>query len=333
MNPKISIIVPIYNMEQYLERCVDSILSQTYKDFEIILVDDGSTDNSGIICDDYAEKDQRIKVIHKKNGGISSARNAGIKLSKGQWLLFIDSDDCVKPDYVMSFFTPFPPQSKHIIIQGQTVIAQDKTYLYKINEKTYDKEDIPLAIAEQEVFLHGSTYSKIYEARIVKEHQILFNESLYGMEDLLFNFEYFKYMDGMSFKSDVGYCYYECNNGLHTKYQALNSEILLYDEYVAKSKPFWYYNGRETRTKTHIFFMMARVIKTACDCYPYSKDTLNMLRNHFENDVKLYGLNERDCSFRIRFYVVALFSKSYRALYNSRALIRFAKKLKASFLK
>ena len=98
MNPKISIIVPIYNMEQYLERCVDSILSQTYKNFEVILVNDGSTDNSGNICDDYAKKDQRIKVIHKKNGGISSARNAGIKLSKGQWLLFIDRDDCVKPD-------------------------------------------------------------------------------------------------------------------------------------------------------------------------------------------------------------------------------------------
>ena len=98
MNPKISIIVPIYNMEQYLERCVDSILSQTYKDFEVILVNDGSTDNSDIICDDYAKKDQRIKVIHKRNGGLSSARNAGIKLSKGQWLLFIDSDDCVKPD-------------------------------------------------------------------------------------------------------------------------------------------------------------------------------------------------------------------------------------------
>lgn len=332
MNPTVSIIVPVYNMEQYLERCVDSILSQTYKDFEIILVDDGSTDNSGIICDDYAEKDQRIKVIHKKNGGISSARNAGIKLSKGQWLLFIDSDDCVKPDYIMSFFTPFPPQSKHIIIQGQTVIAKDKTYLYLVKEKTYKKDDIPLAISEQEVFLHGSNYSKIYEARIVKNYSIYFNEKLCGMEDLLFNLEYLKYIETMIFKPEVGYCYYECNNGLHTKYQELNSEIMLYEDYVAKSRPFWYYNGKETRTKTHIIFMMARAIRTVCDCYPYSKNTLNMLRNHFENDVKLYGLNVRDCSFRTRFYIVALFSKRYRILYYSRAFIRFAKKIKALIL-
>ena len=332
MNPKISIIVPIYNMEQYLERCVDSILSQTYKDFEVILVNDGSTDNSDIICDDYAKKDQRIKVIHKRNGGLSSARNAGIKLSKGQWLLFIDSDDCVKQDYVISFFSPLPPQSKRIIIEGQTVISENKTYLYMVKEKIYDEEDIPLAIAEQEVFLHGSCYSKIYEAKIVKEHQILFNESLFWNEDLLFNFEYFKYIEGMIFKSDVGYCYYECNNGLHTKYQTLKTEILQYDEYVAKSKPFWQYNGHDTRTKSHIFYMMARVIRAACDCYPYSKDTLNMIRKHFKDDVTLYGLNERSCSLRIRFYIRALFSKSYRTLYYCRALIRFAKKAKASIL-
>ena len=96
--PKISIIVPVYNVEKYIRKCLDSILNQTFKDFELILVDDGSLDNSGKICDDYALKDNRIKVIHKKNGGLSSARNAGLDVAQGDYIGFVDSDDWIEPD-------------------------------------------------------------------------------------------------------------------------------------------------------------------------------------------------------------------------------------------
>ncbi|MGM0874213.1 MAG: glycosyltransferase family 2 protein [Bacillota bacterium] len=96
--PAISIIVPIYNVEQYLHRCLDSILAQTFTDFELILVNDGSTDNSGEICDLYAEKDTRIKIIYKKNGGLSDARNSGIKIAQGDFIGFIDSDDWIEPN-------------------------------------------------------------------------------------------------------------------------------------------------------------------------------------------------------------------------------------------
>lgn len=99
MNPLISVIVPIYNVEKYLARCVDSIVNQTYKDFELILVDDGSPDNSGKICDEYAKKDSRIKVVHKKNGGLSDARNAGMAVATGEYISFIDSDDYVSDDF------------------------------------------------------------------------------------------------------------------------------------------------------------------------------------------------------------------------------------------
>ncbi len=94
----ISIIVPVYNVEKYLGRCVDSILSQTFSDFELILVDDGSTDNSGRLCEEYAAKDKRIRVIHKENGGLSSARNAGIDVAAGKYLGFVDSDDYIDHD-------------------------------------------------------------------------------------------------------------------------------------------------------------------------------------------------------------------------------------------
>ena len=91
----ISVIVPVYNVEKYLEACIDSILQQTYEKIEIILVDDGSTDSCGKICDEYASKDSRLKVLHKGNGGLSSARNAGIKVATGEWITFIDSDDYI----------------------------------------------------------------------------------------------------------------------------------------------------------------------------------------------------------------------------------------------
>ena len=98
---KVSAIVPVYNVEKYIYRCVDSILNQTFSDFELILVDDGSPDNCPQICDEYAKKDSRIKVIHKENGGLSSARNAGLDIASGEWISFIDSDDWIHKDYLL----------------------------------------------------------------------------------------------------------------------------------------------------------------------------------------------------------------------------------------
>ena len=96
--PQISVIVPVYKVEQYLKRCVDSILHQTFSDLEVILVDDGSPDNCPAMCDELAKADKRIRVIHKENGGLSSARNAGMKIAQGKYIGFVDSDDDVEPD-------------------------------------------------------------------------------------------------------------------------------------------------------------------------------------------------------------------------------------------
>ena len=96
----ISIVVPVYNVSQYLERCIQSVIYQTYENLDIILIDDGSTDNSGLICDKYAKIDKRIRVLHQQNSGLSAARNAGIEIAKGKYITFIDSDDYVDSDYV-----------------------------------------------------------------------------------------------------------------------------------------------------------------------------------------------------------------------------------------
>ncbi|MDD7136018.1 MAG: glycosyltransferase family 2 protein [Bacteroidales bacterium] len=102
MIDKVSIIVPVYNIENYIRVCIESILAQTYESFELILVDDGSKDNSGILCDEYAAIDSRVKVIHKENGGVSSARNTGLQQAKGKWIMHVDGDDWIEPDMIES---------------------------------------------------------------------------------------------------------------------------------------------------------------------------------------------------------------------------------------
>lgn len=116
---KISVIVPVYNVEDYLPRCVDSILTQTYQNLEIILVDDGATDGSGQICDEYAGKDPRIKVIHKENGGLSSARNAGIDAASGTYFAFVDSDDWIEPDAYEAMLTQMKKHDVKLVCAGR----------------------------------------------------------------------------------------------------------------------------------------------------------------------------------------------------------------------
>lgn len=114
----ISVVVPVYNSSQYLERCVDSILNQSYGDFELLLIDDGSTDDSGTICDKYSLLDKRVKAFHQSsNKGVSAARNHGLHASNGEWITFIDSDDYIKPDYLANF-NPSSLTKSDLVIQG-----------------------------------------------------------------------------------------------------------------------------------------------------------------------------------------------------------------------
>ena len=134
--PKVSIIVPIYNTEQYLTECIESILAQTYKDFELLLINDGSSDNSGKICNKYAQQDSRVIVVHKENSGANYARKTGVNISKGEWITFVDSDDIISSDY-LKILTSHISESSDIII-GQ---IKDHNYvpgLYTINEYRID---------------------------------------------------------------------------------------------------------------------------------------------------------------------------------------------------
>ena len=134
MGEKISVIVPIYNVEPYLKKCIDSIINQTYKNLEIILVDDGSPDNCGQICDDYAKKDTRIKVIHKKNGGLSDARNAGLEVCTGNFLSFVDSDDWIE-------LNTYEVMMKNMNEYNADIVVSNINYVYKDKVESKYSED------------------------------------------------------------------------------------------------------------------------------------------------------------------------------------------------
>lgn len=171
MNSLISVIIPIYNVEKYLARCVDSIVNQTYKNLEIILVDDGSPDRCPQMCDDYAEKDSRIKVVHKKNGGLSDARNAGMAVATGEYISFIDSDDYVSDDFFECLLDVMNKENSDIAECSVVKFYEDNRFdefSDDLSVKTYDTQDAMSALIAENPF-HQHVWNKLYKTELVKD--------------------------------------------------------------------------------------------------------------------------------------------------------------------
>lgn len=170
MGDKISVILPVYNVEEYLEKSVNSVLNQTYKNMEIILVDDGSTDSSAELCDEFQKKDSRIKVIHKENGGLSDARNAGTKLASGKYITYIDSDDIVALEYIEYLYTLIKKYQCSMSLCTHTVICENgKQWSYGDgSEEVLTAEKCLIKMLYHEV-IDTSAWAKMYRTDIAKE--------------------------------------------------------------------------------------------------------------------------------------------------------------------
>ena len=171
--PEISVIVPIYGVEQYLPQCIDSILMQTFYDFELLLIDDGSPDRSGDICDDYARTDQRIRVFHQKNAGLSCARNVGLINSCGRYVTFIDSDDYVKPCYLEELYGALPADKnvKGVIVGGlDKFLPNGNMHTIHVPEQKITSEKMYLILTE--LIDKYVTYagSKLYDNCLIKQY-------------------------------------------------------------------------------------------------------------------------------------------------------------------
>lgn len=227
--PLISIIIPVYKAESCLHRCIDSLLAQTFINFEILLINDGSPDCSGEICDQYAARDHRIRVFHKKNGGVSSARNKGIEEASGKWICFIDADDYVRRDYLETF----APQTA----QMDSLIVQRGYNLERIDNETSDFRGVPVEkysdeLSSKDVFLYSEIYHtlnspcfKLFDRQIINNNDCRFDVRYNIGEDHLFVLTYLQHCRNMKMVDACGYCYVKENNS-----ESLTSRYKSFDE-------------------------------------------------------------------------------------------------------
>ena len=195
----ISVIIPVYNVEKYLCKCVDSVINQTYKDLEIILVDDGSPDSSGEICDEYAKKDARIKVIHKENGGLSSARNVALDVANGDYVAFIDSDDYINENTLKEVVEKLDETQADVCMFSHYTVNEHGETAHKLplNKEVYEKEDIkdfilPMFIGptQQEQALLGIVCRQVFKRKTIGSLRFK-SERDYFAEDVVFNLEFY----------------------------------------------------------------------------------------------------------------------------------------------
>lgn len=215
INPKVSIIVPVYNVENYLENCIESILNQTLQDIELILVNDGSTDGCRKICDEYAKKDNRITVIHKDYGGVSSARNAGLDISKGKYIGFVDSDDYVDLEMYDKLYKLCESNNSDIavcklgrVIDGKLINNEENLFIKDLNNNEAIEELF------KGILYRFSLCNKLFKKSCFKE--ISFPEGRIH-EDLSTTYKLFANADKVTYTNYIGYFYVKRNNSILTK--------------------------------------------------------------------------------------------------------------------
>ena len=211
-NPKISIIVPVYNAERYIEQCIYSVLNQTFNDYELILIDDGSKDGSLGLCEKLREADSRIIIYSQKNKGVSTARNKGIELAQGDWISFLDSDDYFSQDYLSESYNSIVNSDIDFLIQGFTRFNENGTLENNIRVESDDivsAKDYYQIFEIQKFTNKGNPFSKLFKTDIIKNNNITFPIDLTLGEDLCFNLLYLSCSSKVKFEKKYNY-YYRC---------------------------------------------------------------------------------------------------------------------------
>lgn len=283
MNSLISIIVPVYNVQNYLDKCIESILNQSYENLEIILVDDGSTDLSGKKCDNYRAFDSRIHVIHKSNGGLSSARNAGLDAAKGDYVGFIDSDDYIAPDFYESLLkisdNPNTIACSRIVRVDETGAVFQRTY-------DHDKAEIT-SISEyiRELLLHTgdvSVCSKLFPRSLIGKHR--FDETKLN-EDLLFMIGLLNKLQSICYTGKIGYYYLCRSDSISSSYgKAIEDMVgnsLIFKAYVNEEYPVLNEEATRFAFIQHMAYLLLVPQKFRNDTNQLYTGAINYMRKHF----------------------------------------------------
>lgn len=272
-SPFLSVIVPVYNAGNYLSGCIDSILCQKNCDFEVLLIDDGSTDGSGRICDSYTEKDRRVRVFHQQNGGVSSARNAGLRNAYGEWVTFVDSDD-ILGDGILSCY-------------GGKDLEQDTLYLFQAVRcrrsscpdpwpAEFKKTRLTLSAASDSdyetimaVLIYGTPWGKLYNLKLIRDNGLQFDERLSLHEDHCFFFRYLLNIKNVEIEDTVGYSYRVDDSGhsLSGSMPPAGKLLMAYDIMNDELYRIYEMNGWDSRrldyVNSFVFYIKLKALKAA----------------------------------------------------------------------
>lgn len=212
----ISIVIPVFNASDTLKKCLESVIAQSLLDYECLLIDDGSTDDSGQICDEYAMRDHRFRVFHKENGGVSSARNVGLDNMKGEFVTFIDSDDWVFPNYLKDLYEGM--LGCDIAIAYSTIYFSDGSFKreeYPAQKVTVSNFDV--LFLQNDMNWHTSPWGKLFKADIIEKNHFRFKQDVHIGEDAIFLYNYLSIADSISVINSTEYCYQAESYGSLTK--------------------------------------------------------------------------------------------------------------------
>lgn len=314
---KISVIIPVYNTEKYLHRCIDSILSQTFTEFELLLIDDGSKDNSGSICDEYAQRDARISVFHKKNSGASATRNLGLDNAKGEWVIFVDADDYLYKDALESLLK----ESQADLIVGGFfhigILSGREISLSPDNRKIDIKEDTEFFRKMIGSYL-TTPWCKLFRNNIIHDKNLRFNEDLYYGEDTDFVFRYVLQIATIQFISKQVYCYCDTEN--------VSGKYVLNVQHFKKLMDCTYRNFELLSKKTGASFDEMRYIFLRDYSSLYLRGVMN-IHSHgdFLKEAKAYKMEKCVCfadSFKYK-TVIAMLNYSPSLAYLCIRLYKF----------
>lgn len=317
MEDLISVIVPVYNVEKYLPECIESIINQTYKNLEIILIDDGSPDNSGKICDEYAGKDNRIKVIHKKNEGVSEARNVGMEVAKGNYLTFVDSDDWIESVYIETLLKTLMENKADYVTCGYNRVYQNE--IEKINNSgkriVYDTKEYLMNLLNVQLG-YGFCHMKLIKRDIIGNNK--FDKKLVVGEDAFFNIKLCKNLKKAVVIEEALYNYRFNSNSVVRKYDA---------NYVEKY--------RKSMEAMYNYIM---------DEYKEEKEVKQCLYNYIAYHVLLIAVNycfnpnnknkikSLKSIYNVEIFKAAIENSNYKKMSLSRKITLFSLKYKLCYL-
>lgn len=315
--PKISVIVPIYKAEKYLHKCVDSLLAQTFTDFEILLIDDGSPDKSGEICDDYALKDNRIRVFHKENGGVSSARQCGLDNARGEYTIHADPDDWVEANMLEELYAKAKEEDADMVICD-----------FYFNSKTSQKYCLqsPSSLDHNTVMnelfqhLHGSTWNKLIRKSSYQNYNIRFDYSLSFCEDLFFNIQLLSNNITISYVNRAFYHYsYDSNEDSIVKKKSLSDLTYmesLYEKFDIYTKNFPCHNSAITAISylllSRVFFgnyLDSAKYKKACSKYKSKMLEYNSANFYMKVMLYLSCIGFYEITYKFFYYIYGLSQK------------------------